>query len=66
MQIILDCTPGLDDVMAILLAARTLDLVGITVTHGNAPLGATHCIRLISLSPNHSNSLGYGLYQLAH
>jgi len=38
---ILDCDPGLDDVMAILLAARTLDLVGITVTHGNAPLSAT-------------------------
>lgn len=38
---ILDCDPGLDDVMAILLAARTLNLVGITVTHGNAPLSAT-------------------------
>lgn len=38
---ILDCDPGLDDVMAILLAARTLDLIGITVVHGNAPLAAT-------------------------
>jgi purine nucleosidase len=38
---ILDCDPGLDDVMAILLAARTLNLVGITVTHGNVPLAAT-------------------------
>jgi inosine-uridine nucleoside N-ribohydrolase len=39
--IILDCDPGHDDVMAILLAARTLDVRGITVTHGNAPLAAT-------------------------
>ncbi|HWQ12684.1 MAG TPA: nucleoside hydrolase [Roseiflexaceae bacterium] len=38
---IIDCDPGLDDVMALLLGARTLDLVGITVTHGNAPLAAT-------------------------
>lgn len=38
---ILDCDPGLDDIMAIFLAARTLDIVGITVTHGNAPLSAT-------------------------
>jgi inosine-uridine nucleoside N-ribohydrolase len=38
---IIDCDPGLDDVMAILLGARTLDLVGITVVHGNAPLAAT-------------------------
>jgi purine nucleosidase len=39
--IILDCDPGLDDVMAIVLAAKTLDIAGITVTHGNAPLSAT-------------------------
>jgi inosine-uridine nucleoside N-ribohydrolase len=38
---ILDCDPGIDDVMAILLAARTLNLVGMTVTHGNVPLAAT-------------------------
>jgi inosine-uridine nucleoside N-ribohydrolase len=38
---ILDCDPGHDDVMAILLAARTLDLRAITVVHGNAPLSAT-------------------------
>jgi inosine-uridine nucleoside N-ribohydrolase len=38
---IIDCDPGQDDVMAILLGARLLDLRGITVTHGNAPLAAT-------------------------
>ena len=35
---IIDCDPGHDDVMAILLAARTLDLCGITTVHGNTTL----------------------------
>ncbi len=35
---IIDCDPGHDDVMAILLAARTMDLRGITTVHGNASL----------------------------
>lgn len=38
---IIDCDPGHDDVMAILLAGRTLDLRGITTVHGNAPLSDT-------------------------
>lgn len=38
---IIDCDPGHDDVMAILLGARTLDLRGITTVHGNAPLELT-------------------------
>jgi inosine-uridine nucleoside N-ribohydrolase len=33
---IIDCDPGHDDVMAILLGGRTLDLRGITTVHGNA------------------------------
>ncbi len=33
---IIDCDPGHDDVMAILLGARTFDLRGITTVHGNA------------------------------
>lgn len=37
---ILDCDPGLDDVV-IFLAARTLNIVGITVTHKRTPLSAT-------------------------
>lgn len=38
---IIDCDPGHDDVMAILLAGRTLDVKGITTVHGNAPLPLT-------------------------
>lgn len=38
---IIDCDPGHDDVMAILLGARTLDLKGVTTVHGNAPLSLT-------------------------
>jgi pyrimidine-specific ribonucleoside hydrolase len=38
---IIDCDPGHDDVMAILLGARTLDLRGITTVHGNASLEDT-------------------------
>jgi inosine/uridine nucleosidase len=38
---ILDCDPGHDDVMAILLAGRTLDLQAITTVHGNASLANT-------------------------
>lgn len=38
---IIDCDPGHDDVMAILLAARTLDLKAITTVHGNTSLANT-------------------------
>src|SRR4051794_142426 len=38
---IIDCDPGHDDVMAILLGARTLDLQGITTVFGNASLEQT-------------------------
>lgn len=38
---IIDCDPGHDDAMAILLGARTLDLKGITTVHGNVPLSLT-------------------------
>lgn len=38
---IIDCDPGHDDAMAILLAGRTLELKGITTVHGNAPLAHT-------------------------
>lgn len=39
--IILDCDPGHDDVVAILVAARRAELLGITTVAGNAPLEAT-------------------------
>jgi pyrimidine-specific ribonucleoside hydrolase len=41
LPVIIDCDPGHDDVMAILLGAWALDVKGITTVHGNAPLSAT-------------------------
>lgn len=40
-KIILDCDPGHDDAMAILLAARECDVLAITTVSGNAPLEMT-------------------------
>ena len=40
-RVLIDCDPGHDDAMAILYAARHLDLVAITTVHGNAPLKNT-------------------------
>lgn len=40
-KILIDCDPGHDDAIAILFAARRLDLVGITTVHGNATLENT-------------------------
>ena len=40
-RIILDCDPGHDDAIALLLAAKHSDLLGITTVSGNAPLTAT-------------------------
>jgi purine nucleosidase len=40
-RVLIDCDPGHDDAMAILYAAKHLDLVAITTVHGNAPLAHT-------------------------
>lgn len=40
-SIILDCDPGHDDALAIVIAARHTDLVGITTVSGNAPIEST-------------------------
>lgn len=40
-RIILDCDPGHDDVVAIVVASRHTDPVGITTVAGNAPLDRT-------------------------
>ncbi|MFM2077091.1 MAG: hypothetical protein RJA49_981 [Actinomycetota bacterium] len=40
-SIILDCDPGHDDAIAILVAARHTDVLGITTVAGNAPLSST-------------------------
>jgi inosine-uridine nucleoside N-ribohydrolase len=39
--IILDCDPGHDDVIAMVVAARHTQLLGVTTVAGNAPLDAT-------------------------
>jgi inosine-uridine nucleoside N-ribohydrolase len=38
-KILIDCDPGHDDAVAILYAAKHLDLVGITTCHGNNSIG---------------------------
>lgn len=40
-KILIDCDPGHDDAVAILYAARYLDLVGVTTVHGNNTLENT-------------------------
>jgi inosine-uridine nucleoside N-ribohydrolase len=40
-KILIDCDPGHDDAVAILYAARHLDLVGVTTVHGNNTLENT-------------------------
>jgi len=40
-RILLDCDPGHDDVVAIIVAAQFADLLGITTVAGNAPLDRT-------------------------
>ncbi|MAT06477.1 MAG: hypothetical protein CL424_15675, partial [Acidimicrobiaceae bacterium] len=40
-RIILDCDPGHDDVVAIVVASRHTDLIGVTTVAGNAPLDRT-------------------------
>ena len=39
-KLIIDCDPGIDDSLALMLAAasKELDLVGITTVSGNVPL----------------------------
>lgn len=41
MKLILDCDPGLDDAVAILVAARYADLIGITTVAGNVGIRRT-------------------------
>lgn len=40
-KILIDCDPGIDDAVALLFAARHLDLVGVTTVHGNNSLENT-------------------------
>jgi inosine-uridine nucleoside N-ribohydrolase len=51
-KLIIDCDPGHDDAIAILLAARHLELLGITTTFGNARVAQTteNALRLLALA----------------
>ena len=40
-KIILDCDPGHDDAVAMMLAGRTTEIIGVTTVSGNAPLSIT-------------------------
>ena len=47
-RIILDCDPGHDDAVAIVVAAHTCEILGITTVAGNAPLDrTTHNARVL-------------------
>lgn len=46
---ILDCDPGHDDALALLLAAQHAELLGVTTVSGNAPLTATTRNALVTL-----------------
>ena len=46
-KIILDCDPGHDDAIAIVLAGRHTELLGITTVNGNAPLSRTTANALV-------------------
>lgn len=48
-KILIDCDPGHDDLVAILFAARHMDLVGVTTVHGNNTLGNTTRNGLIAI-----------------
>ena len=70
-RVLIDCDPGHDDVVAIIVAAAYADLLGITTVAGNAPLERTTynaCVtrewlarstrrRTISSTPIPSNSM---------
>ena len=51
-KLIIDCDPGIDDSLALMLAAasKELDLVGITTVSGNVPasMGAKNALKILS------------------
>lgn len=52
-KVIIDCDPGIDDALALMLALRSpeLDILGITVVSGNVPadLGAANALKVLAL-----------------
>lgn len=62
-KVIIDCDPGIDDSLAILLALNSpeLDVIGITTVSGNVPsdLGAKNALKILQ----HANRLDIPVYQ---
>ena len=52
-KLIIDCDPGIDDSLALMLAAasKELDLIGITTVSGNVPasMGAENALKILSM-----------------
>lgn len=52
-KVIIDCDPGIDDALALLLALKSeeLDVVGITICSGNVPakMGARNALKVLEL-----------------
>lgn len=52
-KVIIDCDPGIDDALALMLALRSpeLDILGITIVSGNVPaeLGAANALKVLAL-----------------
>ncbi len=53
-KILIDCDPGHDDAVALLFAARHLDLVAVTTVHGNNSLANTtrNALAVLELAGN--------------
>ena len=49
-SVIVDCDPGHDDMIALFLAHRFAEVIGITTVSGNAPLNATTANALLATS----------------
>ena len=52
-KVIIDCDPGIDDSLAILLAINSpeLEVLGLTITSGNVPakLGAKNALKALQM-----------------
>ncbi|WP_419907442.1 nucleoside hydrolase [Candidatus Poriferisodalis sp.] len=72
LKVILDCDPGHDDAVAILLAARQCEVLAITTVSGNAPLELTTANALLMCQlagldiPVHAGAEGPLLVPAAH
>lgn len=62
---IVDCDPGHDDAVAILLAARHFDVLGITTVGGNSPIGnvTTNALKVLGLAGRKDIPVAKGMAQ---